>query len=66
MKFLLKLISTFCPPGQSVTEKSLSMVQVEAEERPSRLDLMWDEALMASMHCEAARAFLDYMGPRSK
>jgi hypothetical protein len=66
MTLLLKLIANLCPPGLSVTGKSPSVLQVAAEERPSRFDQMRDEALMASMHCDAARALLDYLGPRSK
>jgi hypothetical protein len=67
MTFLPKLIARLGRSRQSATgTKNLSMLQDETEERPSRHDLLWDEALMASMHSEAARIFLDYMGARLK
>jgi hypothetical protein len=31
-----------------------------------RFDAMWDEALLACIHCETACAFLDRMGARWK
>ena len=67
MTLLPKLIARFSRSRQSATgTKSRSILQVETEERPTRFDQLWDETLMASMHCEAARTLLDYMGPRLK
>ena len=67
MTFLPKLIARFNRSRHSAAgTKNLSIHDLETEERSSRFDRMWDEALMASMHCEAARTLLDYMGPRLK
>lgn len=65
MTLLRKLIARFGGFEQlaTVTENQFTSV---TEGGHSRVDSMWDEALMASVHCETARTYLDCMGPRWK
>lgn len=65
MSFLRRLITK-----SSGFEKPATRAESQPTSDPGgehlRFDAMWDEALMASMHCETARSFLDRMGPRWK
>lgn len=65
MTLLRKLIARFggFEPLATGTENQLTSV---SEGGHSRFDAMWDEALLASVHCETARTYLDRMGPRLK
>jgi hypothetical protein len=65
MTFPRNLITRFsgCDKPATGTE---SQTMSDSGGEHSRFDAMWDEALMASMHCETARMFLDRMGPRWK
>lgn len=65
MTFLRRLIARFNGSGQPATRKGRQHF-ANTGGGQSRSDAMWDEALMAAMHCEAARKFLDHMGPRWK
>lgn len=65
MNILRRLITRFSGFGKSAKETG-SFPSAQTGEGPSRFDAMWDEALMSSMHCEAARMLLDRMGPRWK
>jgi hypothetical protein len=65
MTFLRSLITRFRGSDQSATETESQFTSV-SEGGHSRFDAMWDEALLASVHCEMARSFLDLMGPRWK
>jgi hypothetical protein len=65
MTFLRSLItrsSSFDRPSTGTESKTAS----DSGGEHSQFDAMWDEALMASMHCETARTLLDRMGPRWK
>jgi hypothetical protein len=63
MNHLRRLITRLSGSEQSATGTG-SQHPVDTGGGPSRLDAIWDEALMASIHCEASRMFLDHMGPR--
>jgi hypothetical protein len=65
MTFLRSLITRFRGSDQSATGTESQFNSVFEGGR-SRLDAVWDEALLASVHCETARTFLDCMGPRWK
>lgn len=65
MTFLHKLITRLSGFGRSKTGTGCQQAADAGGER-TRFDAMWDEALVASLHCEAARMFLDLMGPRWK
>jgi hypothetical protein len=65
MKSLLAWITALVPPviptrSERGRGRHAQYVNV------SRFDVCWDEALMAAMYDESARAFLDHMGPRGR
>jgi len=65
MTFLRKLTTRFGGFDQPATGTE-SQLASDSGGGHSRFDAMWDEALLASVHCETARSFLDRMGPRWK
>jgi hypothetical protein len=65
MTFLRSLITRSSGFEQPATGTQ-SQLTSDAGGGHSRFDEMWDEALIASIHCETARTFLDRMGPRWK
>jgi hypothetical protein len=65
MTVLPSLINRFSGFEQPATGIE-SQVTSPTGEGHSQFDSMWDEALMASIHCETARTVLEHMGPRWK
>lgn len=65
MTILRTLIAMFPLAEQPTTGNGLQLPS-QSEDEHSRFDAIWDDALIASIHCETARAFLDRMGPRWK
>lgn len=65
MTFLRNLITWFSGFEQPATGIESQLTSGSGGGH-TRFDAMWDEALMASIHCETARTFLDCMGPRWK
>lgn len=65
MTLLRKLIARF-GGFEQLTTGAVNQFTTVSEGGHSRFDSMWDEALLASVHCETARTYLDRMGPRWK
>jgi hypothetical protein len=65
MTFLRGLITK--PSGyEQPATRAESQLTSDAGGGHSQFDAMWDEALLASIHCETARTVLECMGPRWK
>jgi hypothetical protein len=65
MKDLLKRIAGFLSLELSERAGADALLTDSPEVR-SRFDVVWDEALMASMSDESARWILDHCGPRCR
>jgi hypothetical protein len=65
MTFLRSLITRFSC-FERPAKATQSQLTSDAGGGHSRFDSMWDEALLASIHCETAHTFLAHMGPRWK
>jgi hypothetical protein len=65
MTFLRSLITKLSGFGQPVTGIESQLTCDSGRGHP-QFDPMWDEVLMASIHCETAHTLLAHMGPRWK